>query len=256
MEQINRFIRDVEAEINSDKFIRLYQSIRGRNCKIKLFSTPEEVISRLHNRNNPDYALNDDILSALILEYRFQPQANPISSYLIILFKPGLLRLFSQFKKRAEQFPSLSKTDLWFQIITLFLEQLKIIDLNREKTKIASKLLGRLRNKLRDYFTGLFKELCSIKELDKDSFSADTITNDTPADIILLFDKLVANGIISGADKYILLASYIYKKPMQKIAKDLQDISYQAVRQRKIRAKKAIIAYFKKSKDSLSQFSF
>lgn len=256
MEQINRFIRDVEAEVKSDKFIKLYQAVRERDFRLKIFSNPQELILQLHNRDNPDYVLNDSILSTLLLECQSQPKANPFSSYLIILFKPGLFFLFSQFKKRAAQFPSLSDSDLWFQIVALFLEEIKRLDLSKEKAKIASKILGRVRNKLRSYFSTLFKELSSLKELNKDYSFAGKVSNEPIADIIPLLENLVKAGVIGEADKYILLASYVYRKSMKDIAKDLENISYSAIRQRKTRAKKAIASYLKKSKSSLSQFTF
>jgi hypothetical protein len=95
----------------------------------------------------------------LILEYR-APASNPIGSYLLILFKPGLLKLYSQFKERASQYPFLGDADLWLQIVTLFFEELNQLDLARRMTKrLPQKIIGRIRNRLRDYFRNLLKSL-------------------------------------------------------------------------------------------------
>jgi hypothetical protein len=42
---------------------------------------------------------------------------------------------------------------------------------------------------------------------------------------------------------------------MREISKELNGISYESIRQRKVRVKKAIAAYLEKSKNSLSQSS-
>lgn len=255
MEQITRFIRDVETEVKTEKFIKLYQSIREQHSRIKSFSTPEDLVSSLHNQNNPDYALNDSVLSALIVEYLSRPQASLIGSYLIVLFKPGLLSLFTQFRRRALCFASISEADLWFQIIGFFLEEIKKVGLAAEETKIASKVLGRLRNRLRGHFSKLFKELQSEREINQDAFHPNNVQAISPEDIVLLLEKLAYSGVISETDKYILLASCVYGRSMREVSKELNGISYESIRQRKVRVKKAIAAYLEKSKNSLSQFS-
>jgi hypothetical protein len=197
----------------------------------------------LHNQTNPDYCLNDEILSSLILEYQNHPQSNSIGSYLLILFKPGLLKLFSQFRLRAKQFASIGELDLWLQIVTLFFEELNQLDLNKGSAKVASKVLGRLRNRLRDYFTALFREINSEKELNQNpDIAPNALAHVNPQEINLLLDK------------YILLASKIYGKSLKDISLELEELSYEAIRQRKVRAQKAVSRYLKKSKNFLSQF--
>jgi len=165
MEQIRKLLREVENEISSERFIKLYQKVREKYPPIKSYLTPQDLIRCLHNQTNPNYILNDKILSNLILEYQTYPNSNLIGSYLLIIFKPGLLKLFSQFRERARQFPSIGDIDLWLQVVTLFFEKLNQIDFDKDKSKIASKILGRIKNNLRDYFKELFKTLSSEVEL-------------------------------------------------------------------------------------------
>ena len=112
MEQIRKLLRDVENELSSERFIKLYQKVREKYPPIKSYLTPQDLIQCLHNQNNPNYILNDRILSSLILEYQTNLDSNLIGSYLLILFKPGLLKIFFNFRERAKQFPSLSDIDL------------------------------------------------------------------------------------------------------------------------------------------------
>jgi hypothetical protein len=154
------------------------------------------------------------------------------------------LRIFSQFRERAKQFPSLSDYDLWLQIVTLFFEKLNQIDFDKDKTKVASKILGRIKNHLRDYFTRLFKSLSAQYELEKRPELIPSLSS--PLDLQEIntpLQELVNKGIISETDKYILLATTVYGKSMRDISQELKGISYGNIRQKKIRAQKAILAY-------------
>jgi len=256
MEQIKKLLRDLENEISSEKFIKLYEDIRKKYQPIESYLTPKDLIACLHNQTKPDYILNDKILAALSLEYKTQANPGPIGSYLLILFKPGLLKIFSQFKSWSQQFASISELDIWLEILTLFFEELGQIDLNKGNVKIASRILSKVRHRMRDYFKTLFKERCLEKELKthpEDIYSIPFQPPD-PKEISTLLDKLIQLKVISEIDKYILLATKVYGKSMKDLSQDLKILSYQAIRQRKARAQKAIQSYFKKVKNSLSQF--
>jgi len=235
MEQIRKLLREVENEISSEKFIKLYQKVREKYPPIKSYLTPQDLIKCLHNQTNPNYVLNDKILSNLILEYQTNPDSELIGSYLLILFKPGLLKIFSQFRERAKQFPSLSDIDLWLQIVTLFFEKLNQLDFSKDKTKVASKILGRIKNHLRDYFRELFKTLTAEAELNLNpEFLSFSSPKPDPEEIETFLKNLVKLGVITETDKYILLASLVYKHPLKEIAKKV-NLSYENVRQKKSR---------------------
>ena len=240
MEQIRKLLRDVENELSSEKFIKLYQKVREKYPPIKSYLTPQDLIQCLHNQVNPNYILNDKILSSLILEYQTNPDSNLIGSYLLILFKPGLLKIFSQFRERAKQFPSLSDIDLWLQIATLFFEKLNQLDFSKDKAKVASKILGRIKNHLRDYFKELFKTLTAETELNLNpEFLSFSSSKPSPEEIDLFLKNLVKSGVISETDKYILLASLVYKHSLKDIAKKV-NLSYESVRQKKSRGMRKI----------------
>jgi len=109
MEQIRKLLRNLENEISSEKFIKLYQKVREKYPPIKSYLTPQELIKCLHNQTNPNYILNDKILLSLTLEYQTNPDSKLIGSYLLILFKPGLLKIFSQFRERTNRGSGLSR---------------------------------------------------------------------------------------------------------------------------------------------------
>jgi hypothetical protein len=244
MEQINKLFKEAENEIASENFIALYQKVREKYPLIKVCLTPLELIRCLHNQTNPDYLCNDKILASLILEYR-APASNPIGSYLLILFKPGLLKLYSQFKERASQYPFLGDADLWLQIVTLCFEELNQLDLARDDQKIAAKIIGRIRNRLRDYFRNLFKILNAETDCQLNSeltFSEPSQMD--PIQINFLLQELVALGVISETDKYILLATKVYGKSMKELSGELKEISYANIRQRRARALKAILSHY------------
>lgn len=250
MERIAKLLNGLEDEIASEKFLSLYELIRKKRPPLEFCLTPQALIGYLHNQINPDYQLNDNILSILILEYQSRQEEKSLGAYFLIIFKPGLLRLFTQFKLRAKQFPSIGELDLWFQIVTFFLEELSRLDLNTDRTRLAAKILGRLRNRLRDYFKLLFKEMDSQQDLRnvyQGNFPAMPEQVD-PQDISISLDNLVKEGIISKTDSYILLAATVYGKSMKELSRELKDMSYSAIRQRKVRAQKAVRAHFNNKK--------
>jgi hypothetical protein len=55
---------------------------------------------------------------------------------------------------------------------------------------------------------------------------------------------LVKLGVISETDKYILLATKVYGKSMKDISQELKGISYENIRQRKVRIAEKIQRYF------------
>lgn len=248
MESIQKLLYDLENEISSEKFIKLYETIRERHPIVKPFPAPKDLISCLHNQDKPDYALNDKILLSLILEYQNEADTKLIGPYLLIIFKPGLMRLFHLFKERAKQLPSLSEDDLWLQIITLFFEELSHIDPVKDSEKIASKIVGRIRHSLRDYFRDLFKSAYAESDLRVNpKLISSSPAKIDPAEINTLLQHLADIGVISETDKHILLATKVYGKSMKELSEEYGELSYEAIRQRKARVEKTIWKYFKKS---------
>jgi DNA-directed RNA polymerase specialized sigma24 family protein len=242
MEQIHRLLKDLENDISSENFIKLYQQIREKHPPIRSYITPRKLIDCLHNQANPDYALKDKILSSLIYEYQSQLAPQLIGSYIFILFKPGLLRLFAQFRHRARQFSSIGDIDLWFQIMALFFEELSQV---QEEAKIASKITGRIKNRLRDYFKGLFRSLYAEAELkDNPEMILPSLEEVGTEAIEDTLKRLVSDSVISETDKHILLAAKVYGRSMKELSEGLKGISYANIRQRKARARKAIKAYY------------
>ena len=118
------------------------------------------------------------------------------------------------------------------------------LDFSRDKSKVASKILGRVKNRLRDYFTGLFKSLSAQYELEKrPELIPFGSSQPDVQEIESLLQELVGSGVISEADKYILLATTIYGKSMKELSQELKGLTYANIRQRKARAQKAILAH-------------
>lgn len=251
MEQINKLLKNLENEISSEKFIKLYKTIRDKYPPIKDCSTPEDLINRLNNQSDPDYRLNDEILLALILEYQSRPEKEQIGSYLLILFKPGLLKLFSQYRTRIRQFTSISEIDLWAQIIAYFLQTVSEVDLIKDTAKVASKIIGRLRNRLRNHFTDLLKAFTTEQEFNRVDFNTLATEPLNFEDVQSVLTNMVRLGIITETDKHIILATKVYGSSMKQLSQELKGLSYAAIRQRRARAQKAISVYMKqKSKKS------
>ena len=248
MEKIKQLFNELENDISSENFIKLYGSVREKYPFITSYLTPKDLVSFLHNQDNADYPLNDKILSSLILEYQSRPDTGLIGSYLLIIFRPGLMKLFSLFRKRAGQFSSMSDMDLWAQIVTLFFEELHSINLASDNQKITSKIIGRIRNALRGYFNDLFRALNTENNLTLNPEPAPSSETESP-EVASLLQNLVGVGVISEADRHILLATSVYKKSMKELSLDLKGLSYANIRQRKIRAQRAICAYLRQKSE-------
>jgi DNA-directed RNA polymerase specialized sigma24 family protein len=236
-----RFFKKIEEAISPERFGAFYQRLRRKYPSIAPYISSGDLLSRLHNSERPDYKINDSILTALISEYQLDRCREKIGSFMLVLFRPGLIRLYYDFMKRVGQFSFISYADLWSHIVIRFFEELKILDLARDRVKIASKVLGRVKNHLRDYFRARFRTLTAERDLidASDRFFRSEPESD-PRDAVEFLNATAEAGIISQTDKHILLATRIYGKSMKELSGELDGMSYDSIRQRKSRCEKII----------------
>jgi hypothetical protein len=89
MEQIRKLLKDLENEISSEKFIKLYQRVREKYPPIKSYLTPQDLIQCLHNQANltrPIPTISSMIKSYQVLFWNTRPIQIQISLAHTFLF--------------------------------------------------------------------------------------------------------------------------------------------------------------------------
>lgn len=227
---------------------------------ISPFLNPHELKAFLHDVNTKTkehYDNNDEILHILIRLYR-QSKNKTLASYLLILFQPALMKIYHLYQKRCKSFYDLKEMDIWGHIIESFLSVLNQDDLDHIRQKISIKILGRVKNKMRDWYVTRFGNF----SLDMDPYKdiediLDPLSSKAISILVLnmLFNKLLKTGVITEKDKEIILATRIEGKTLVEASKEF-NLRPDTIRQRRYRAEKAIQDYLKpkNSKDIKNHF--
>ena len=221
-----------EAEKRKD----VYQKLRSKYKILKQFKTFNGLKNFLHNKDNTDYTLKDNIILTLLSEYQTTQSKNILSPFIILIFEPALKSIFYLYKKKLYYYPQLNQSDLASLILAFFLEELENSLLNQ---KVFSKIIGRIKNKVRKYFYNLLLEEKAKKEYQKEPETEEIDSAPIKEKFINLLNQLENQKIITPTQKHILLASIIYNQPLKQIAKEL-NLSYEDVRQKKSRGVRRI----------------
>lgn len=244
MNLIGKIQRKLENEISSRKFINLYRHLREKDCILSKFATPIDLKNFLHQRKEPDYATNDRMILKLIEEYQYLPEPSSIGSYLLIIFTPGLNKIYDFYAGKLKTC-GLDLLDLWLEIRTVFLEVIADYEIRKKESrqniswqrKVAARILGMGRNRIR----ALFKERGAEKNAG--NYTAGAVENSGNALAIAegkalsaldneenYLDELVRAGVINETDRYILTANLVYGHTLKEISQKLKDMSHVAIR--------------------------
>jgi hypothetical protein len=252
LEEIRRLDAALEKEIASEPFIKCYEEIRQRHPAIHPFQIPHDLIAFLHDRRAPSYSINDQIFRALIGEFRSRRPSNDVGPLCLVLLRPGLQRVFHIYRRRLQYVTGVDEADLWLQIRKEALEVLHEWDLAKHPMKIPSGIVGRVSNRIRAWYRGIEKEERAAVEFQRDGVTIEDEAVSlpdaaSPSGWIMeakeILEDLAALRVISETDKFILLGTALYHRPMEALSKELKGLSYSGIRQRKSRATRTLKAY-------------
>jgi hypothetical protein len=250
LEEIRRLDEALEKEIASKPFIKRYEGIRKRHPAIRAFQRPGDLIAFLHDRRAPSYSLNDEIFRALIWEFKSRHPSGDIGTLCLALLRPGLGRIFRIYRRRLQYVTGVDEADLWLEIRKEALEVLHEWDLAKHPMKIPSGIIGRVSNRIRTWYRGIEKEQRAAVEFQREGITIEdeaVSPADPQADWIIeakeILENLAALRVISETDKFILLGTALYSRPMEALSKELKGLSYSGIRQRKSRVTRTLKAY-------------
>jgi hypothetical protein len=248
MEKIKQLFNELEDSVLSKKFIAIYENIRQKYPAVKTYPTAAELIRYLHDQKSTNYELKDAILSSLILEYQTEKD-ELIGSYFLIIFKPAIMKIFFQLKRALKLYPSITTLDIWLEIVRLFFEVITSFNIKGNNSRVALKIIDRLKKRVSTYLKNSLKEYTAECDLESEMESLPfESSHANQEEVITLLKQLTDSEVITEVDKHILLATTIYGKSMRELSKESNGLSYGAIRQKKVRARKAILSYLKNEK--------
>ncbi|MCD6220399.1 sigma-70 family RNA polymerase sigma factor [Candidatus Calescamantes bacterium] len=250
MGALKSILWQLEAQIKNEEAQKFWKKLKRKYATLNQFEGFDDLRKFLHQKDNQDYKLKDNIILTLLSEYQTTIYKSLFSPFLLLLFEPAIKSIYYLYRKRISWYPEIEDYDLVSLIISFFLEQFEQPLL---EGKVFSRISGRIKNKIRSYFNKLIKEDRTKAELQnlpdyyldnnrEEGFLAPALSKD---EIIKLLDKLEKQKIITPLQKHIIIGSFLYQKSAAELAKSF-NLTPENVRQIKSRGVRKIKLQIKK----------
>ena len=174
-----------------------------------------------------------------------------LGPFFIALFTPALISIYTHGKKKC---PGIDQEVLLQEICLQLIRVIQETDI--VPYKVAGRIVGTLRNRVRALLNKHLREECSGLALDLgDGFEAirsDAAGPDerlmegeqeTP-DVIAILDRLVCTGKITGEDKKMIIATFVEGKSLNVIT--TSSTEYERLKKRRQRSLRTIKNYLSK----------
>ena len=125
-------LKRLQEELSSESFKTLYQELQKKHEMLSSFSTVFDLIEFFHG-DSRDYATKDSILSSLAGEYQKGKQFHRVSAFFLVLFTPGIVRVYSIARRKAL---ALDPDEVLSQICLYLMETIKSLELFRDTEKV------------------------------------------------------------------------------------------------------------------------
>jgi len=211
------------------------------------FPTPFFLIDFFHKQAG-DYVTRDSILSCLINEYQGCDLYHLLGAFFPVLFTPAIVRIYSRIKRASL---NMNSDEVLNQICLFLLETLKSKEIAEVEEKVASRIIGRVKNLMRSWINQKLKdeEKCVELSEEKDYHPLPVIEKPGLPDLEeaeSFLNLLVKAGVITETDKLIILGSKIAKRPLREIAGGPEN--YQRIKKRRQRAIHAMEQYLERKR--------
>jgi len=210
--------------------------------------TPFQLIDFFHS-DRPEYATRDSILKFLVSEYQRGGPCERLGTLFLVLFTPAIVRIYSISRKKLLY---LDPGDILSQTCLYLLETIKAIHLKPFDTRVASRIVGAVKNKMRAWTKQQIKETTTKEDfLEEEIYDPLPVIEDGnhPVDIDQanrFLEIFVKAGIITETDKLIILGSSIANRSLKQFAGDPR--VYQRVKKRRQRAIAAMKLYLQRKR--------
>lgn len=247
MGALQSVLRQVEEQVKNEEAQKFWEELKRKYGTLNQFERFDDLRKFLHQKDNQDYSLKDNIILTLLSEYQTTIYRSLFSPFLLFIFEPAIKSIYYLYRKRISWYPEIEDYDLVSLIISFFLEQ---FEQPLPGEKVFSKISGKVKNKVRSYFNKLIKEDKTKTDLKnfpdyyfgknrEEEFAESVLSKD---EIFKLLNKLEKQKIITPLQKHIIIGSFLHQKSATELAKYF-NLTPENVRQIKSRGVRKIKCY-------------
>ena len=239
-------LKRLREELSSPSFRGFYRELRRRHEVLLPFPEPLDLIGFFHSDASA-YEARDAILGALVGEYqahRSGPAAAGLGAFFLVLFHPGIVRVYATARRKGL---GLDPDDLLNQICVYLLDTIQTIPPEAISTKAASRILGRVKNRMRAWVTERVREISKREDLlEEEAYEPLPVIEDEKAPVDIeeaarFLERFVRAGVITETDMLLVLGTTVMNRSLKDTAGDAR--TYQRLKKRRQRAVAAMRQY-------------
>jgi len=241
-------LKRLREELSSPSFRGFYRQLRRRHEVLLPFPEPLDLIGFFHSDASA-YEARDAILAALVGEYqahRSGPAAAGLGAFFLVLFHPGIVRVYATARRMGL---GLDPDDILNQICVYLLETIEAIPPEEISTKAASRILGRVKNRMRAWVTERVREISKSRDyagLEEEAYEPLPVIEEGKAPVDMeeaarFLESFVRAGVITETDMLLVLGTTVMNRSLKDTAGDAR--TYQRLKKRRQRAVAAMRQY-------------
>jgi hypothetical protein len=238
------FYGGVREALASESFKRFYRELRKECPRLLPFPDHDNLIRFFHDKTQ-DMDQQDAILFDLIAIYRRAGVREALTPFFIAMFTPSLSLMCAHGRRKCI---GIEKEHLIQESVIALIQILR--DGEIKPFKVASQVIGKVRNRLRSYLNQRLKAdpfPCTVTELTDDV--QDETGDDGPeiSDAETFLDHLVAEGVITLEDREMIAATTVSGIPLKKMFSGSGE--YERIKKKRQRIFAAIRQYWLKASE-------
>jgi len=240
-------LKRLREELSSPSFRGFYRELRRRHAILHPFPDPLDLIAFFHTDASA-YEARDAILGALVGEYqahRSGPAAG-LGAFFLVLFHPGIVRVYATARRMGL---GLDPDEILNQTCVYLLETIEAIPPEEISTKAASRILGRVKNRMRTWVSERIREISKSRDyagLDEEAYEPFPVIEEGEAPVDMeeaarFLKSFVRAGVITETDMLLVLGTTVMNRSLKDTAGDAR--TYQRLKKRRQRAVAAMRQY-------------
>jgi len=236
-------LKRLREELSSPSFRGFYRELRRRHEVLLPFPHPLDLIAFFHTDASA-YEARDAILGALVGQYQAHRSGHRLGAFFLVLFHPGIVRVYATARRKGL---GLDPDDILNQICVYLLDTIQTIPPEEISTKAASRILGRVKNRMRAWVTERVREISKRENLlDEEAYEPLPVIEDGKAPVDMeeaarFLEVFVKAGVITETDSLMVLGTIVAGRSLKDMTGDAR--TYQRLKKRRQRAVAAMRQY-------------
>jgi len=246
-------LKRLQQELCSQSFRRLYRELRQDHQVLCPFPTVFDLIEFFRDPKS-SYRTRDEILGLLIRVYQKEGRYAPLSGLFVVLFTPGIVKIHMWARKRA---PHVDPQEVLSETCVLLLEVIKHQEIMPGSSKVAARIMGRVKNRMRAWVNERVKEEQMMEGFWEDARYCPLPIIDEPGppdpeQAEAMLSIFVRAGVITETDKWLILGTKVLGRSLKELAGTSSH--YQRLKKRRQRALQAIRRYLEGKRGTYAIF--